>query len=79
MAHASMVPDKMYRRVLMELTNVIVKPFSMIFENLWQSGEIPVDWKRETLYILLKRVERETPGNYSPATPVSRRIINRSF
>lgn len=38
--------DKM--RVLKELSHVVTKAFSMIFEKSWHSDEVPGDWKRGT-------------------------------
>jgi len=42
----SMSPNEMHPRVLRELTDVVIKPFSTIFENFWQPGEVPGDWKK---------------------------------
>jgi len=52
----------MHSRVLSELAHVFAKPVSMVLEKSWQSGEVLVTGKRETLHPFLKRVEKKTPG-----------------
>lgn len=40
-----MEPDEMCLPVLMKVVDEMVKPLSVIFVKLWQSGEAPTAWK----------------------------------
>lgn len=42
----SMGPDEIHPRILSELTDIVAKLLSMIFEKSWQSGEVTGDWKK---------------------------------
>ena len=54
----------LYPWVLRELANVIARPFSIIFEMLWWSEEIPEDWKKANVPLIFKKGKKEDPGSY---------------
>ncbi|CAM4623734.1 unnamed protein product [Caretta caretta] len=65
-----MGPDALHPRVLKELTDVITEPLAIIFENSWQLGEVPDDWKKANAVPIFKK-EKEDPGNYRPVSLTS--------
>ncbi|PKU47499.1 hypothetical protein llap_2141 [Limosa lapponica baueri] len=50
-----MGPNEIHPGVLRELVNEVVKLLPIIFEKLWQSGEVPADWKRGNITPVFKK------------------------
>jgi len=61
--------NKIHPRVLRELADVVTKPLLMIFEESWQSDEVPGDEKKGNLF--LRRVKRMTQGTSKPVSLTS--------
>jgi len=38
--------NKMHLKVQRKLADIVNKPLSAVFEKLWQSREVPSDWKK---------------------------------
>ena len=64
--HKSMGPDEVHPWVLKELVDKVAKSLSIISEKLWQSSEVPTDWKRGNIPPILKMGKKEDPGHYRP-------------
>ncbi|KAK4833083.1 LOW QUALITY PROTEIN: hypothetical protein QYF61_027745 [Mycteria americana] len=60
----SMGPDVIYLRVLKELAEVLTKHLSIIYQQSWLTGEVPVDWR-------LANGRKEDLGNYRPVSLTS--------
>jgi len=57
--------------VLKELADVLNKPLSIICQQSWQTGEVPVDWKLANVTPIYKKGRKENPRNYRPVSLTS--------
>ncbi|GAB0205115.1 mitochondrial enolase superfamily member 1 [Grus japonensis] len=62
--HKSIGPDGIHSRVLRELAEVLTKPLSIIYQQSWLNGEVPVDWRLANVTHTYKKGQKEDPGNY---------------
>ena len=69
--HKSMGLDGIHPRVLRELVEVLTKPLSIIYQQSWLTGEVPVDWKLANVTPIYKKGRKEDPGNYRPVSLTS--------
>jgi len=47
--------DKTYPKLLKELADVIAKPLSIICQQSWLTGEVPVDWKLANVMLINRK------------------------
>ncbi|KFO07792.1 hypothetical protein N312_13130, partial [Balearica regulorum gibbericeps] len=64
--HKSIGPDGIHPRVLRELAEVLTKPLSIIYQQFWLTGEVPVDWRLANVMLIYNKGQNEDPGNYRP-------------
>lgn len=54
--------------MLSELTDIIVRPFSIILDRSWYLGELSKDWRMAYANPTFRNGEKEDPENYSPVS-----------
>ncbi|KFQ33488.1 hypothetical protein N332_09301, partial [Mesitornis unicolor] len=69
--HKSMGPDGIHPRVLRELAEVLAKPRSIIYQQCWLTGKVPVNWRLANVTPIYKKGWKEDPGNYRPVSLTS--------
>ncbi|KAK4826010.1 hypothetical protein QYF61_003783 [Mycteria americana] len=59
----SMGPDGIHTRVLRELVEVFTKPLSILYQQSWLTGEVPVDWRLAHVMPMYKKGQKEHLGS----------------
>ncbi|KAK4822681.1 hypothetical protein QYF61_019550 [Mycteria americana] len=55
-------------RILRELAEVLTKPLSILYQQSWLTGEVPVDWRLANMMPIYKKGWKEDLGNYRPVS-----------
>lgn len=58
-----MGPDEIHKQGLSALMDEVSQPVSIVFEKSWQSGQVPTDCKRESIFPIFKKGKEEGLGN----------------
>ncbi|KAK4808042.1 hypothetical protein QYF61_017062 [Mycteria americana] len=69
--HKSVGPDEIPPRVQKELAEVLTKPLSIIYQESWLTGEVPVDWRLAGMTPIYKKGRKEDVGNSRPVSLTS--------
>ncbi|GAB0203692.1 mitochondrial enolase superfamily member 1 [Grus japonensis] len=69
--HKSMGPDGIHPRVLRKLAEALTKPLSIIYQQFWLTGEVPVDWRLANVMPIYMKGRKEDLGNYRPVSLTS--------
>uniref|UniRef100_A0A8B9SW13 Reverse transcriptase domain-containing protein n=1 Tax=Anas platyrhynchos TaxID=8839 RepID=A0A8B9SW13_ANAPL len=69
--HKLMGPDGIHPMVPRELAEELAKPLSIIYQQSWLSGEVPVGWRLANVTPIYKKGCRADPGNYRPVSLTS--------
>jgi len=64
----SMGLDGIHPRVMRELVEELAKPLSNIYQQSWLTGEVPDDWRIDSVTPIYKKGWKEDPGNYRPVS-----------
>jgi len=66
--YKSMGLDGTHPRVLMELAEELEKPFSIICQHSWLTGEVQDDCRISNATPIYKKGKKEDPGNHRPVS-----------
>jgi len=69
--HKPMRPDGIHPRVLRELEEVLTEPLSIIYQQSWLTGLVPVNWTLENVTPIYKKDWKDDPENYRPVSLTS--------
>ncbi|PKU48001.1 rna-directed dna polymerase from mobile element jockey-like [Limosa lapponica baueri] len=58
--HKSMGPNGMHPQVLRELADVIAKSLSIIIDRSWRKGEVPGNWRTDSVTRVFKQGRKES-------------------
>ncbi|GAB0202761.1 mitochondrial enolase superfamily member 1 [Grus japonensis] len=69
--HKSMGLDGSTQDYLRQLMEVLTKALSIIYQQSWLTGEVPVDWRLANVTPIYKKGQKEDPRNFRPVSQTS--------
>ena len=66
--HKPMGQDGVHPMVLKELAEVPNKPLSVIYQQAWLPGEVPVEWWLANVTQIYRKGQKDDPGKYRPVS-----------
>ncbi|KAK4829409.1 hypothetical protein QYF61_003973 [Mycteria americana] len=74
-----MGPNGIHPRVLRELVEMLTKPLSILYQQSWLTGEVPLHWRLANVTPIYKKGQKEDLGNYRPVcvTLVPRKVMEQ--
>ena len=64
-------PDEVHPMLLKECAEILAEPLSMIFQQSFQSGSLPADWKTANVVPIFKKGKKGDVSNYRPVSLTS--------
>ena len=64
----AMDPDELHPRILKELAAELGPVFTHLFQQSWETGEIPEEWSLANICPLFKKGDRALASNYRPVS-----------
>ena len=64
-------PDKIYPRIVKELSDILSCPLSILFNKSLNEGVVLPDWKMANVTSIFKKGDRTSPANYRPISLTS--------
>ena len=61
-------PDGIHPRVLKEMSEVLAQPLQILFQNSFNTGTLPEEWKNANITALYKKGDKKYAGNYRPVS-----------
>ena len=57
-------PDDINSRILVELTKFVAPSRSVLFQNSYDTGIVPSDWRRANITRIYKKNDKKDPESY---------------